>query len=273
MSRQPRQTRENRRNGNQRREPQTPEVKEPSIREKAYLYIQQLVASGKLPAGSGISEIQLSKDLGSSRTPIREAMNQLAAEGMLEQAPGGGMLVRHIKREDIIELYELREALEVYAVGRVAAIPLRGEDKQHLQHLIDGIIALQKELIKSKKPVLNDAQMERFLICDFEFHALLMSMTHNTRLQKVINDTRLLISVFTIRRRGHDLATIKSVQAYHQNILDCVVKHNRETAMKSLSEHIRASQQERLTEYDDWRRSNSLHQGIPAFFNIHRPSP
>ncbi len=248
-------------------------TRDPSIREKAYLYIQQLVASGRLPTGSGISELQLAKDLGSSRTPIREAMNQLAAEGMLEQAPGGGMLVAHVKREDIIELYELREALEVYAVARVAAVPLRTEDKVRLQQLIDGIDLLQKELSRSKKTALNDTQMEHFLACDLGFHALLMSMTHNSRLQKIINDTRLLISVFAIRRRGHDLSTLKSIQHYHQSILDAVVHGKLEAAMTALSEHIRASQTERLMEYDYWRREHLLQQGVPAFFNIHRINP
>ena len=252
---------------------QTRATRDPSIREKAYLYIQQLVARGTLSAGSGISELQLAKDLGSSRTPVREAMNQLAAEGMLEQAPGGGMLVAHIKREDIIELYELREALEVYAVARVAAVPLSAEDRLRLQESVDGIGLLQKELAKSKKSALNDTQMEHFLSYDLGFHALLMSMTHNSRLQKIINDTRLLISVFAIRRRGHDLATLKSIQQYHQSILDAVVLGKLDAAMTALSEHIRASQTERLMEYDYWRRENSLQQGVPAFFHVHRMNP
>ena len=92
-----------------------------SIRERAYLHIQQLLLSGKLEAGSSVSEQLLARDLGSSRTPIREAMNQLAAEGLLEQSPNGGMIVAQLGREDIIELYELREALEVYAVGKMRA--------------------------------------------------------------------------------------------------------------------------------------------------------
>ena len=91
-----------------------------SIRERAYLHIQQLLLSGQLEAGSSVSELLLAKELGSSRTPIREAMNQLAAEGLLEQSPNGGMIVAQLGREDIIELYELREALEVYAVGKIA---------------------------------------------------------------------------------------------------------------------------------------------------------
>ena len=75
-----------------------------SIRERAYLHIQQLLLSGKLEAGSSVSEQMLAKDLGSSRTPIREAMNQLAAEGLLEPSPNGGMIVTQLGREDIIEL-------------------------------------------------------------------------------------------------------------------------------------------------------------------------
>ncbi len=243
-----------------------------SVRERAYLHIQQMVAGGQLGAGSAISELQLAKDLGSSRTPIREAMNQLAAEGLLEQAPGGGMLVAQVTRESIIELYELREALEVYAVGRVATVALQADDRSRLQTLIDGIAALQKELQKSKESALNEAQMRRFLTCDLNFHALLMSMTHNGRLQKIINETRLLISVFSIRRRGHDVAALKSIQKYHQDILDAVLDQDAARAMQAISEHIRASQHERLQEYDYWRREHTLRQTTPAFFSVHHTS-
>lgn len=241
-----------------------------SVRERAYLHIQQMVATGQLPAGSAISELQLAKELGSSRTPIREAMNQLAAEGMLEQAPGGGMLVAQVTREDITELYELREALEAYAVARIASVPLHAVDRQRLQDSTDGIAVLEKELTKSKQSALDDAQMQRFLTLDLGFHALLMSMTHNSRLQKIINETRLLISVFAIRRRGHDIATLKSVHTYHQNILDALVAQDASAAMHSISDHIRASQQERLQEYDYWRREHALNRSVPAFLNLHR---
>jgi DNA-binding GntR family transcriptional regulator len=241
-----------------------------SIREKAYLYIQQLIVDGTLAAGSGISELLLAKELGSSRTPIREAMNQLAAEGMLEVSPGGGMVVAQLRREDIVELYELREALETYAVGKIARVPMSMADIDRLQHLVDEIVQLQKDLEKSKKPVLDQAQMERFIGCDMGFHALLMSMTNNSRLQKIINDTRLLISIFAIHRGGHDMELLKRIHAYHQRILDAVAKQESEAAMAAISEHIQASQRERLNEYDRWKRETRLSQSVPAFFDIHK---
>jgi DNA-binding GntR family transcriptional regulator len=241
-----------------------------SIREKAYLYIQQLIANGTLAAGSGISELLLAKELGSSRTPIREAMNQLAAEGLLDQSPGGGMVVAQLTREDIIELYEMREALEVYAAGKIARISLRPADKARLQHLVDEVATLERELTRSKKPALDAAQMQRFIRCDLGFHALLMSMTHNSRLQKIINDTRLLISIFAIHRGGHDAATLKSVRNYHQHILDAIVRQDAPAARRALAEHIQASQRERLDEYDRQRREIFLRSSMPTFFDAHK---
>ena len=245
-------------------------VRDISRRQKAYQYIQQLIADQTLEAGSGISELTLAKDLGTSRTPVREAMNQLAAEGLLEQSPGGGMVVSQLKRDDITELYELREALEVYAVGKISRIPMRLADKDRLQGLVDEILRLEEELAKSKKTSLDGRQMERFIGCDLGFHALLMSMTHNGRLQKIINDTRLLISVFAIQRSGHDAASLKSIRAYHQQVLDAVVAQDAQTAMRALAEHIQASERERLNEYDQWRREASLRQSMPVFAGLRK---
>lgn len=247
-------------------------VRDLSIREKAYLYIQQLIAQGSLSAGSGISELLLAKELGSSRTPIREAMNQLAAEGLLHQSPSGGMVVAQLTREDIIELYELREALEVYAVGKISRIAMRPADKDRLQHLVNEIPKLQKELEDAGLDQLDAAQMERFIACDLGFHALLMSMAHNSRLQKIINDTRLLISIFAIHRGGHDRATLASIYDYHQRILNAVFEQQTEAAMAAIIEHIQASQRERLNAYDEWKRETSLRQSIPVFFDIHKMS-
>jgi DNA-binding GntR family transcriptional regulator len=244
-----------------------------SIREKAYLYIQELITNGSLAAGGSISELLLAKNLGSSRSPVREAMNQLAAEGLLTQSPGGGMVVAQLTRDDIIELYEMREALEVYAAGKISRRPLRPTDKSRLQQLVDEVAKLEKEITKSKKPALDAVQMERFIACDMGFHALLMSLTNNSRLQKLINETRLLISIFAIHRGGHDSATLKSICQYHQRILDAVDRQDGSAAMIALSEHIQTSKRERLDEFDEWRRESSMRQSVPVFFDIHKMAP
>jgi DNA-binding GntR family transcriptional regulator len=236
-----------------------------SVREKAYRHIQRSIADGTLAAGGGISELLLAKELKSSRAPIREAMHQLAAEGLLEQNPSGGMVVAQLTRDDIVELYELREALEVFAVGKIARASMSPGDKQRLQDLVEEISALRRELEKANRKALDAEEMRRFIACDLGFHALLMSMANNSRLQKVVNDTRLLIRIFAMRREGHDAAALKRIQRYHQQILDCVAKRRPDEAMAAIAEHIQASRKERLNEYDLWKREHLLRQNVAGF--------
>jgi DNA-binding GntR family transcriptional regulator len=174
-----------------------------------------------------------------------------------------------LSREDIVDLYELREALEVYAVGKVARAPLRAADLGRLQKLVDDILVLKKELETSGAPALDAQQMNRFVACDLGFHALLMSMAVNARMQKIVNETRLLIRIFAIRRRGHDPAMLERIHRQHQEILDAVAKQQVEAAMRVLSAHIQTSKQERLEEFDYWKREASIRQSLPALFDVH----
>lgn len=236
------------------------------MRERAYQHIQQQIMNGQLEAGSDISELQLAHQLGSSRSPIREAMNKLAAEGMLEVSPGGGMTVARVRREDIMELYELREALELYAVTKAVQQPVHAIERERIQKTIDQIGELEAELEASGKLTLNSAQMQRFIAADLGFHALLVSLAHNTRLQKVISETRLLMNIFGLKRLGHDRATLRAIQNYHRSIFDAVLRQDSEAARASLTEHIQVSQKERLAEYDQVKREASLRQYIPSIF-------
>lgn len=243
-----------------------------SVRERAYLHIKKLVADGVLGPGLPVSELVLAKELGSSRTPIREAMKQLDAEGLLEQNRNGGMIVAQLERDDIIELYELREALEVYSVGRVASFPLRPADRDRLQSMLDQILALKGDLESRNQPELDEEQNQRFIESDLGFHALLMSMTGNSRIQKILHDTRLLIRVFAIRRHRHSTRELQSIYDYHQQILNAVAAQDGEAAMKSMAAHIQTSQRERLNEYDHWRRETTLRRHLPEIFEARTPA-
>jgi DNA-binding GntR family transcriptional regulator len=96
-----------------------------------------------------------------------------------------------------------------------------------------------------------------------------MSMANNSRIQRIIHDTRLLIRVFAIRRRGHDAAQLQSIYHYHQRVLDAVAGQDPGLAMKAMSEHIQTSQRERLNEYDSWRREATLRQHHPGIFDAY----
>lgn len=229
-----------------------------SVRRRAYLLIQKKIASGELKAGSLISEIALARELGSSRTPIREAAGQLLAEGLLDLSPGGGIIVTQLTRQGIRDLYELREALEVFAVGRVAQTGIRSGDRDRLNHFLGETQTLLRELRSSGAAELDPEQMRRFALSDLSFHTLLIRLAANARILKVVNETRLMIRIFGIQRSGHRREELERIYKHHKAILEAVVQQDIEGSRKLLAQHIQASANERLNEFDLWERENQL---------------
>jgi DNA-binding GntR family transcriptional regulator len=241
----------------------------PSSRERAYQYIRQKIASGEITAGSSISELSLAKELGTSRTPVREAIGQMAAEGLLEQSLNRKPTVVSLTRRDIVELYEFREALEVYAVGKAARTAASRMDLEKLQRLAEVAQALKVELEQSGKPELNNEQMQRFLASDFGFHTLLMHIAANSRILKVVNEMRLLIRIFAMRRHGHSMLQLEQIYHQHCEIARAVVDQDAERAARIISEHIQISLRVILEDYDHQEIANSLLVTHPFFPAIH----
>src|SRR6516162_10315286 len=90
----------------------------------------------RLPPGTELSEVALSKELEVSRGPIREAMGRLAAEGLVTVRPRRGAEVRSISPEELIDSYQVREALEVLAV-RLAVPRITDSELAGLDELVD----------------------------------------------------------------------------------------------------------------------------------------
>ena len=103
------------------------------MREVAYHHIQAKISKRALRAGEPVSDVGISKELGISRTPAREAIRQLVSEGLLESVPGRGVVVITLDRNDIRELFEMREALEGLAARTVASSGSHGGDVRNLR--------------------------------------------------------------------------------------------------------------------------------------------
>ena len=92
-----------------------------SMRDSVREAIRELVIGGELRPGDRLVERQLADRLGVSRVPVREALRQLAHEGLVDERPTRGMVVRRLDDEDVEALFEVREALERILCRRVVA--------------------------------------------------------------------------------------------------------------------------------------------------------
>ncbi len=219
------------------------------MRQQAYQHIQRKILCGELPAGHVISENTLAKEIGVSRTPVREAIRHLEQEGVLTQVPRYGTVVRQLSRRDLAELYELREALEPFAVAQAAG-RVREEDLRLLEKLCDEIKAIATAMQKAKSTTPDATMMKRLLSADLGFHLVLLRSSGNRRMMKIVGDSRLLTGIFGTPRQTHHLDVILETHRFHLRILKTVRAGDAEKAHAAMLAHIRASRDEALAHFD-----------------------
>src|SRR2546423_10742649 len=112
-----------------------PTLENLTLWQRVYDHLREEILAGGLEPGAELAEVALSEQLGVSRGPIREAIGRLASEGLVTVRPRRGAVVRSLSKEEFLELYQVREALEMMAV-RLAVPKLAAEDIAELEELI-----------------------------------------------------------------------------------------------------------------------------------------
>lgn len=228
-----------------------------SLRHRAYQHIYRKIADGHLPAGSQVSELSLAREIGISRTPVREAIRRLALEGLVEQVPRYGTIVREPDRQEMAELYEVREALESYAAA-TAARRIAPPDVERMRRLHGQMFEVAEELRASGNTALDDSLLRQFLAADLGFHLVVIHAAGNRRLMKIVVDTQALTRIFRHRRQVHGLSIVRRACRYHGEILRAVEARDPAAARRWTARHIRASKRQALSYLD---RPGDAHAG------------
>ena len=196
---------------------------------KQYLRLRADILAGKFPRGAALHETQLSETYGASRTPIREALNWLAHDGLLERATRG-FRVRSGTAEDVIEIYAARVALESEAAG-AAAIRHTELDLARLEQL-HGFCCAATE----------DADVRGG---NFRFHEALWQAAHNSTI------TALLVRL-TTQLRIYDSGPPSNygepdlLNAEHEQILVALRARDETAAREHMRAHLERSREQRI---------------------------
>ncbi len=177
-----------------------------SLAEKSYRYIRERLSRGELAPGNQLVNRTLAEEIGVSVIPVREAINRLASEGLVEHVPGAGAFVRQPSRQDLDDLYVLRDALESCAAAEAARYITEGQ-LQELQNLLDSFVEIAAEIALQPKRHSNKRQQSRWLDDEKSFHQLLVESSRNAMLAKVIRDNLAIVSVFEAQRNDPALLT------------------------------------------------------------------
>ncbi len=209
-----------------------------SLAQRAYQHVWHGILSGRLRPGAVLSEAGLARSLGVSRTPVGEAIRKLADEGLLEQIPRFGTVVRSIAPEELVELCELQEAVQSAAAARAATKRSAGT-LSRIRQVCDLIDALVGGFKKANGGALTGAALRRFLAADLAFHTLVTGAGGNRRILREAREIGTLQMVFWLRVGRQDVRTAREIQAGHERILDALEHGDAEAARKEMSEHLR----------------------------------
>ena len=199
------------------------------LRELVFENIREAIINGHLKPGERLMEIQLAEELGVSRTPVREAIRKLELEGFVVMIPRKGAYVTDITIKDIVDVFELRWALEALAAELAAERATEEEIEQMERHLL--------ELAK----VIEEQDVKKIVEIDTRFHETIYTASRNKRLGQILS----LLGELIQRYRTLTLSKserIKVTMEEHRAIVEALAARDPQRAGRLAQEHIESAE-------------------------------
>ena len=195
------------------------------LNQKVYRVLKTEIAKGFLEPGTKLLENKIAEEMHVSRTPVREAMQKLAAEGFIKMTPNQTMIVTEVSLEDVKEVLQIRGVLEGLA-ARITAKKINRQEINELEKVIT-----QMSLHVTKKDLSSYCKL------DDEFHDFILNICGN----KWIIQIRDNLGSFIYRFRIKSLSVpgrLKCSFGEHRKIMESLKKHNSEEADRLSQVHM-----------------------------------
>ena len=139
------------------------------VRERAYEHLKASILSGRFNPGERLAEEHLAKELGISRTPIREALHKFESEGLIKPLPSRGFVASQDSKDDIEELFEIRAVLEGYALRVICG------------RITDAVLAQLEETVEKAEEALRRHGLDEIFQWNTRFHDTLHDLITDKR--------------------------------------------------------------------------------------------
>lgn len=191
----------------------------------AYSKIKASIIRNEFAPGTLLVERQISEQLNISRTPVREALRKLAGEGMVEFIPNKGVFVSRIRIEDIVEIYELREALDGMAVRLCT------------QRMTEDVMAGLDQNIMNQAEALKGGDYFKFIDYDMDFHSIYIKGAGNLRLEEFLKAIIDQINRLANTSIG-DMDRARISMEQHRKLLETMKRKDAVMAETLIKEHM-----------------------------------
>lgn len=222
-----------------------------TLQNLAYERIKTLLINGQLKFDDVYSANQFAEMLGVSRTPIREALLQLTAEGFFISLRGRGFKIKEFSEKEIRDFFETRKMIESYVI----------------EQLVEAVAEEDlKPLEDSLKRMLNGHDQEeiyRFLDADKSFHMNLIHRYKNNLLESIMENIRDFISILG-QKALTSPGRVKEVIREHRCILKALRKKDKNKAVQAINDHLDATEKSLIENLRQNRGDDAVGRKIPS---------
>jgi DNA-binding GntR family transcriptional regulator len=217
-----------------------------TLKNRAYDHLRKKVATRQYPADGRISEWAVSRELGMSRGPVREAINQLLTEGLLVQQPGIGTFVNQPDQNELDQLCDIRLSLEVLAVGK-AARRITRRQATRLEALCRQLEELGLAVIEGRR-AFEGACLDEMFTADYGIHQTILEAARAPLVHRMVKTTQVLSlikqrSPEALARQVRDMAAHVAI---HRAIVNAVIAKDAKNARRLMRDHLRDVKRELL---------------------------
>ena len=206
------------------------------LSEQVYVIIRDRIINNKLKPGTRLNFVELQEELKISKTPLREALNRLSIEGLVEIKPRSGTYIAVPNKKDIIDMYDLRKAIEWQAI-QLAVNNLPEWE----------LINLQKEIVFAEE-MIGKGQYHYFSQSDTNFHGTIFKYCNNVRIQQVMKTIDSHMRWFRFITASREDRMYNSSRR-HKQILESLFDKNKKMARDIIEIHIEEVKSDMLDDY------------------------
>lgn len=207
-----------------------------NLNERVYFYLQNKIISNQLKPGSRINYQELIDELGVSKTPLRDAINRLQQDGFIEIKPRSGTFVKSPNLEDVIEIFDVRKALEREAI----ALSIDRIPQATIYKLLNRIDQVDLDI--------KNGESEPFLQLDREIHNTIIHYTYNSRLVQIMDSLQAHINWIAVMLAEKLIKGALLANDHHRQILTAMMDGDVKLAQKIMEEHIEVIKQVATTD-------------------------
>lgn len=195
------------------------------IGDQVYTILKKNLCDGLYPAGYWLQEAELCEQLGVSRSPVREALLRLAADGLLVSVPNKGTFVKEFTAKDIEEIFDMRVLLENYAIRKS-----RGNlTSAHIEHLL--------ELLEELKDTHAAGDIDAYTMADEHLHNELVTLGNNSLVSSSYHRVNSMNQQFRVLSLSRNQRFDESLEE-HIQLIQAMVQGNTELAEKINRRHL-----------------------------------